>query len=196
MVIYCIKLFGIDALEYNGVAQAGVLTGTAMAWYAIFNGLGRIVWGVASDKIGRRKSIILMTFFQGIIMLMIYHVFIKFGIASGFIAGACIIGFNFGGNFALFPAITADYFGNKRVGRNYGWMFTAYGIAGIIGPQLAGLFKDSAKGSGDPEVWMIPFIVAGAACIIGSIIMKFTNPPQIEAEEEKVFNPQLKVKGA
>ena len=43
---------------------------------------------------------------------------------------------------------------------------------------------------------MIPFIVAGAACIVGSIIMKLTNPPQIEIEEEKVFNPQLKVKEA
>lgn len=178
MVIYSIKLFGIDALEYNGVANAGVLTGTAMAWYAIFNGLGRIVWGTVSDKIGRRKSIILMTFFQGIIMLMIYHIFIKFGVAIGFIAGASIIGFNFGGNFALFPAITADFFGNKTVGRNYGWMFTAYGIAGIAGPQLAGYFKDSAVGSSEPEVWMIPFIIAGAVCILGGIIMTIIKPPQ------------------
>jgi OFA family oxalate/formate antiporter-like MFS transporter len=76
MVIYCIKLFGIDAMGYNGAENAGVLTGTAMAWYAIFNGLGRIVWGTVSDKLGRRKSIIAMTFFQGIIMLLIYHVFI------------------------------------------------------------------------------------------------------------------------
>lgn len=178
MVIYCIKLFGIDALEYNGVVNAGVLTGTAMAWYAIFNGLGRIVWGTVSDKMGRRQSIIAMTFFQGIIMLMIYHVFISFGIAAGFIAAACIIGFNFGGNFALFPAITADFFGNKNVGRNYGWMFTAYGFAGIAGPQLAGHFKDSASDSAGPVVWMTPFIIAGVACIIGGIIMIIVKPPK------------------
>ena len=198
MVIYCIKLFGIDALKFNGIEakQAAIIGGTAMAWYAIFNGFGRILWGMVSDKIGRKNAIISMTLIQGIIVLLTYHVFINYGFSSGFIVAASVIGFNFGGNFALFPAITADYFGNKRVGRNYGWMFTAYGIAGIIGPQLAGLFKDSAKGSGDPEVWMIPFIVAGGACIIGSIIMKLTNPPQIKTEEEKVFNPQLKVKGA
>ncbi len=198
MVIYCIKLFGIDALKFNGIEakQAAIIGGTAMAWYAIFNGFGRILWGMVSDKIGRKNAIISMTLIQGIIVLLTYHVFINYGFSSGFIVAASVIGFNFGGNFALFPAITADYFGNKRVGRNYGWMFTAYGIAGIIGPQLAGLFKDSAKGSGDPEVWMIPFIVAGGACIIGSIIMKLTNPPQIETEEEKVFDPQLKVKGS
>jgi OFA family oxalate/formate antiporter-like MFS transporter len=194
MVIYCIKLFGIDALEYNEVAQAGVLTGTAMAWYAIFNGLGRIVWGVTSDKIGRRKSIILMTFFQGIIMLMIYHVFITFGIASGFIAAACIIGFNFGGNFALFPAITADFFGNKNVGINYGWMFTAYGIAGIAGPQLAGYFKDSAVDSSGPVVWMTPFIIAGVACILGGIIMIVIRPPKTNksSTDKKLEETDLK----
>ncbi len=198
MVIYCIKLFGIDALKFNGMEarQAAIVGGTAMAWYAIFNGLGRIVWGMVSDRIGRKNAIIAMTLFQGIIMLMTYHIFIRFGFSGGFVIAASVIGFNFGGNFALFPAITADYFGNKLVGRNYGWMFTAYGIAGIIGPQLAGVFKDSAMGSGDPIVWMTPFIVAGVACIIGSIIMKMTHPPQTLPEEKGITESELKVKEA
>jgi MFS family permease len=127
---------------------------------------------------------------------MTYHVFINFGFSTGFIFAACVIGFNFGGNFALFPAITADYFGNKRVGRNYGWMFTAYGIAGILGPQLAGYFRDSAKGSGDPVVWMIPFIVAGVGCLLGALIMKLTNPPQLEETTHKEVNKELKIKHA
>ncbi|MCY1719045.1 OFA family MFS transporter [Prolixibacteraceae bacterium Z1-6] len=196
MVIYCIKLFGIDALEHNGVLGAGAITGTAMAWYAIFNGLGRIVWGTVSDKLGRRTSIILMTFFQGIIMLMIYHIFIRLGITAGFIAAACIIGFNFGGNFALFPAITADFFGNKTVGRNYGWMFTAYGVAGIAGPQLAGHFRDSASGSGEPIVWMTPFIIAGVACIIGGIIMMVTKPPKDHNKATKNITEDTKTSAA
>jgi MFS family permease len=107
--------------------------------------LRRILWGLISDKIGRKKSIILMTTFQGVIMLMVYHIFIMYTYEIGFIVGASIIGFNFGGNFALFPAITADYFGNKNIGSNYGWVFSAYGVAGIIGPFIAGYFKDSAQ---------------------------------------------------
>lgn len=178
MVIYCIRLFGIDALNYHGFENAGIIAGTAMAWYAIFNGLGRILWGMASDKIGRKTSIIAMTLFQGIIMLMLYHVFINFALSTGFIIAASIIGFNFGGNFALFPAATADFFGNKSLGSNYGWMFTAYGFAGILGPQLAGYFKDSAAGSGAPVVWMTPFIIAGVLCIVGTIIMALTKPPK------------------
>ena len=180
MVIYCIKLFGIDALEYRGVADAGVITGTAMAWYAIFNGLGRIAWGSISDRIGRKCTIVLMSCLQGVAMLMTYHVFITFGMVNGFIFAAALIGFNYGGAFALFPAITADYFGNKNVGSNYGWMFTAYGVAGLAGPLLAGYFKDAAQGAAQPDVWMTPFLIAGAVCLLGAVIMSLTSRPRID----------------
>ena len=179
MVIYSIKLFGIDALEHKGIADAGVITGTAMAWYAIFNGLGRIAWGSVSDRLGRRSTIILMSALQGVTMLMTYHVFINFGMVNGFILAAALIGFNYGGSFALFPAITADYFGNKNVGSNYGWMFTAYGVAGLAGPLLAGYFKDAAQGAVDPSAWMAPFIIAGVVCLLGAIIMTVIRRPSI-----------------
>ena len=177
MVIYCIKLFGVDALEHHGVAGAGAIAGTAMAWYAIFNGLGRIAWGSISDRIGRKTTITLMSALQGLTMLLTYHVFISFGQVYGFIVAAALIGFNYGGSFALFPAITADYFGNKNVGSNYGWMFTAYGVAGLAGPLLAGYFKDAAQGAAQPSVWMTPFIIAGVVCLLGAVIMSFTSRP-------------------
>ena len=184
MVIYCIKLFGIDALEHNGVADAGLITGTAMAWYAIFNGLGRIAWGSISDKIGRKATIVVMSTLQGFTMLATYHVFVTFGVVYGFVVVAALIGFNYGGSFALFPAITADYFGNKNVGSNYGWMFTAYGVAGLAGPLLAGYFKDAAQGVSDPSVWMAPFIIAGVVCFLGAIIMlSIKRPRRIEGSQ-------------
>ncbi|TNF84809.1 MAG: MFS transporter, partial [Gammaproteobacteria bacterium] len=66
---------------------------------------------------------------------------------------------------------------NKEVGRNYGWVFTAYGVAGILGPLLAGVFKDAAAGGASPVGWMTPFLIAGVACLIGAIIMMFTGRP-------------------
>jgi len=189
MVIYCIRLFGVDALVASGAVEAvtkgdavvktaadvaGVVAGTAMAWYAILNGLGRIAWGTVSDKIGRKLALFLMCLFQGVIMLAFY----KMGASKlGLIIGACIIGFNFGGNFALFPVATADFFGNKNVGTNYGWVFLAYGVAGIAGPQVAGFFKDAAKG-GDVTAWTTPFIVAGVACIVAAVISLALKAPK------------------
>jgi OFA family oxalate/formate antiporter-like MFS transporter len=189
MVIYCIKLFGIDSLTYSKLGSldslhpdfkttmewASAIAGTAMATYAILNGLGRIIWGVVSDKLGRRLSIFLMCTLQGIIMLLLFR------LGSGavtFIIAAAFIGFNFGGNFALFPAVTADFFGNKTVGKNYGLVFFAYGIAGIVGPQLAGIFKDAARGATNPSAWLTPFIIAGIACLAGALIILFAKPPK------------------
>ncbi|HQH26174.1 MAG TPA: OFA family MFS transporter, partial [Oligoflexia bacterium] len=123
MVIYCIQLFGIDALRASGAAsdtaQAAAIAGTAMAWYAILNGCGRIVWGSLSDRLGRKTSLALMCFAQSAILFAFFNLG---GSPLGLIAGACLIGFNFGGNFALFPAATADFFGNKNLGPNYGWV--------------------------------------------------------------------------
>jgi len=103
--------------------------------------------------------------------------FFKLGSSSlGLIVGACIIGFNFGGNFALFPAATADYFGNKNVGLNYGWVFLAYGVAGIAGPQVAGYFKDAAKG--EISAWMTPFLIAGVACLLAALLGLLLKAPK------------------
>jgi MFS family permease len=97
---------------------------------------------------------------------------------STLVAAAAIIGFNFGGNFALFPAATADFFGNTTVGRNYGYVFFGYGIAGIAGPQIAGLFKDAASGADTPAAWLTPFIIAGIACLAGAALILLTKPPK------------------
>lgn len=180
MVIGIIKLFGIDALQASGTAataeEAGIVAGTAMALFAILNGLGRIIWGTASDKLGRKMSIVLMCFLQGLMLLAFYKLG---GSKMGFIVGACIIGFNFGGNFALFASATADFFGNKNVGLNYGYVFLSYGVAGIVGPQIAGYFKDRAPvGTVDVTVWLAPMVIAGVACLAVAILMLSLKAPK------------------
>ena len=180
MVIGCIKLFGIDALKSAGMdpATASAKAGTAMAvFFALANGIGRIAWGMISDRIGRKTSLFLMCLSQGVVMLVFY----KMGSTVPLLyVGSAIIGFNFGGNFALFPAATADFFGNKTVGHNYGWVFTAYGIGGIAGPYLGGYFKSTAA-SGDVSAWLIPFVIAGIASIAAAGIALLLKPLKVEA---------------
>jgi len=176
MVIGIIKLFAIDALTASGIeaAKASVMAGTAMGvYYAIFNGLGRIAWGSFSDKLGRQKSVILMCLFQGIMMFAFYFVLSRS--EWPLYIGAALIGFNFGGNFALFPALTADLFGAGTVGRNYGWVFTSYGVGGIVGPIMAGHFKDMGMGKG-VGAWMPAFVIAGVALLVVAAVMTRLKP--------------------
>ena len=181
MVIGVIKLFGIDALKANGMdaKTASITAGTAMAlFYALANGLGRIVWGTVSDKLGRKTSLTLMMGIQGIVMLLFFHMG---GTPALLYLGAALIGFNFGGNFALFPAATADFFGNKNVGKNYGWVFTAYGVGGILGPIMAGMFKDAGLEKG-VDAWHPAFIVAGIACLVAAGLGLMLKSPRAAAE--------------
>ncbi len=170
MVIGIIALFGISALKDSGytTAEAATIAGTAMAlFYSLSNGIGRIAWGAISDKIGRKTSLIVMFGLQGLMMIAFYFVG---GNEYLLYIGALVVGFNFGGNFALFPAATADFFGDKTVGLNYGWVFSAYGIGGIIGPLLGGYM-------GDHEIWLWAFIPAGIACLVAMVIGIFLKPP-------------------
>jgi len=126
---------------------------------AIFNALGRIFWGKVSDRIGRPRSMMLMFIAQGIAFMFLVSVKTHLAI---FIASAWV-GLNFGGNFALFPSATADYFGTKNIGMNYGCIFTAYGVAGILGPAVGGVLFDIT------QQYMLPFIFAGILCFIAAI---------------------------
>lgn len=170
MVIGVIGLFGKDALTNSGIdaAKAMVIAGTAMGlFYSLMNGLGRIIWGLVSDKLGRKPSIVLMSLLQGIMLIAFYFIG---GAEWGLYLAAAVIGFNFGGNFALFPAATADFFGNKSVGSNYPWVFLSYGVGGIVGPILGGVM-------GDAKAWMWAFIPAGIACLLASVVAMMLKPP-------------------
>lgn len=157
------------------MSAASATAGTAMAWYAIFNGLGRIAWGSFCDRLGPRHTIFFLTLIQGMLMLTIFKM-----VTTPFmlIVYASAIGFNFGGNFAIFPTATAILFGTKNVGSNYPFVFTAYGIAGITGPLLGGFVRDNTG------TFLMAFIPAGIVCLVGALLALTIKPP-IERRKEK-----------
>jgi len=171
MSIGLMRLYPIEALEAAGIGklEAGAIAGTAMAvFFSLANGIGRIGWGSISDRIGRRNSIATMYALQGVavfcFMFMAGNEYLLY-------LGAALIGFNFGGNFALFPTFTADTFGAKNVGNNYPWIFLSYGIGGIMGPILGGLLGDFGN-------FPLAFAICGVACIIGAFLTLLVKPPQ------------------
>jgi OFA family oxalate/formate antiporter-like MFS transporter len=131
---------------------------SAVGWLAVFNALGRIVWGTVSDRVGRTTAFVAMFLIQAAMMFVLGGLDTELSIA----VGASIVGFNFGGNFALFPSATADLFGAKNLGANYGWVFTSYGIAGVVGIMVGNAAK-TATGS-----YAAAFSLAGILCVISA----------------------------
>jgi OFA family oxalate/formate antiporter-like MFS transporter len=170
MAIGLMKLYPIEALTDNGIAEseASAIAGTAMAvFFSLANGIGRLVWGTLSDRLGRKRSVVVMTTTQGIFLLAFTSLA---GNELTLYLGAALIGFNFGGNFALFPALTADEFGDESVGTNYPWVFLAYGAGGIVFPILGGWLGDLGN-------FPLAFAICGFACLAGAVASLLVYPP-------------------
>jgi OFA family oxalate/formate antiporter-like MFS transporter len=142
----------------------GLIAAIIVGVMSIFNAIGRIVWGALSDRIGRVTTMVIM--FTLLTIGMFSFAFLSTTYTSWIIVMivASLVGFCFGGNFALFPSSTADYYGTKNVGSNYGVLFTAYGVAGITGALAAGLIVDFT-GS-----YVLAFTITGVLAIIAIIL--------------------------
>jgi len=135
---------------------------------ALFNGLGRIAWGKLADLISYKKAMYLMFSIQAILLLLYFTTNVN-GIY--FLIMTCAIYFCFGGNFSLFPTATADLFGTKNIGPNYGMVFTAYGIAGFMGATLVNTFVILLGG------YLPLFIVIGIMSIGAAVLAFLIKPP-------------------
>jgi OFA family oxalate/formate antiporter-like MFS transporter len=179
MAIGLMKLYPIEALGANGVGEveASAIAGTAMAvFFSLANGIGRLVWGTLSDRLGRKLSVVVMAASQGIFLFAFTSMA---GTKWLLYLGAALIGFNFGGNFALFPALTADEFGDTAVGRNYPWVFLSYGAGGIVFPILGGWLGDLGN-------FPLAFSICAVACLVGAVAAFLVFPPR-RAEATEPF---------
>lgn len=111
---------------------------TLIAISAFFNGLGRFFWGSISDKLGRVTTFRLLLLIEmGVFASLI---FIKSPIL--FSVGVCLILLNYGGGFGVLPSLIKDFFGTKLMPIFYGAALTAWGVGGILGPQITAYMKD------------------------------------------------------
>ncbi len=128
------------------------------------NTLGRIFWGSVSDKMGRYKTVMIMFIVSGTGLILLNFAN-TLGAVAG-IAGLIFIALSFGGFLGSFPGITAENWGASKSASNYGWMFTAYGIASILGPSLASSIRESTG-----SYSMALLISAGMALVGAGMIL-------------------------
>lgn len=157
------------------IAHMASIAGTQAAWKAgfilvvvlsAFNALGRIVIGFLSDKIGSKKAMVLVFSIQAINMFL----FAAYQTIPLLVAGAAIAGLAYGSLFSLMPSITAEFFGIKNLGVNYGMVFSGWGIAAIIGPVLGGI---AVTQSG---TYTMSYIVAGILLLLATALVRFIKP--------------------
>lgn len=109
---------------------------------AVFNTGGRVCWGWISDKIGRNAVVVVLFILGGAgmgAMTMVTSYYPLVGVVA-------VLGLCYGGFMALIAPFTADLFGTKNLGVNFGIMFLTVAVAAYVGPLLAAVAKQAYGG--------------------------------------------------
>lgn len=121
-----------------GVAAAALSTMTLVVG-AFGNASGRILSAWMSDRLGRINVLRVMIGISMIAMPALYAV--GSNVALLYVA-VFVVYWCYGTQLSVNGAAAADFWGTKNAGINYGFLFTAWGVAGIIGPRIGGVLYD------------------------------------------------------
>ena len=134
---------------------------------ALGNAGGRILSGWLSDAIGRLQTLRLMILVSAIVMPILAN---TSGIGLVYVL-LFLVYYCYGTQLSVFPSATADFFGTKNLGVNYGWVFTAWGVAGIVGPMIGGYMFRTYKN------YTAAFYTAGVLAVISLVCMVMARKP-------------------
>lgn len=167
LIIFINVSAGIMLLAFASpmLQQIGGATATTAAfitgYIGIFNGGGRIFWSSLSDYVGRTTT-------YGAFMIIQIGAFLLMPQLAGvwILAGAMFLVITcYGGGFACLPAYLSDLFGTKEVSAIHGYALTAWGAAGVAGPQLASVILETTGG------YTNALYVMNAALVVGLLLV-------------------------
>ena len=126
------------------------------------NGASRVFWGWASDRLGRETTMVIAFLLQAVCLFLVMAV----GQISGawFALTLVLVYFTWGEIYSLFPSATADYFGTRHATSNYAVLYTAKGVASIIGGWF-GAFLYEQTGS-----WAVGFYGSAAMALVAAVM--------------------------
>ena len=141
----------------RGLTKEMALFGVMLV--GIFSALGRLSIAWISDKIGRLGSIVLILAMTAVgVIAMIFAEGVLFLVSLSMIAMA------FGGAAGVYPTLTADHFGTKNLGVNYGLVTLSLGASSLIFTMV----NNALSGNGD---YTLSFIIAAATCAISFVLI-------------------------
>jgi len=149
------------------VAQAATVVGI----FSLLNAAGRLFSGMLADKLGVRNVLKGMYVMSIIALAIMSFMYTKLNVTIFYVAMIGVI-MSYGSFLALYPGVVSSTFGQKYYSANYGLVYQAYGIAGLIGPFI----KEATHGHYEQT-----FLVAMIASIIGCIILFTLKKPEIKA---------------
>jgi MFS transporter, OFA family, oxalate/formate antiporter len=144
------------------VGLSGPAAAAAVSAFGMLNGIGRPIFGAVHDSVGVRRSVVvafvLIALGAGAALLAGPQTRVPFFVAFG------IFWLMLGGWLAIAPAATTRLFGARNYVKNYGIMYTAYGVGALAGGAASGALFERF-GSHTPL-----FAAILGLCVVGSVV--------------------------
>jgi MFS transporter, OFA family, oxalate/formate antiporter len=156
----------------KGVPLALATTGIFIG--AAGNAAGRILSGWMSDALGRLNVLRLMIAISAVAMVILPHTGGIAAVPIFMYVVIFIVYWCYGTQLSVNASTTADFWGTKNAGINYGILFTSWGVAGIIGPRIGGMMYDKYKDYQAAFYWAAGLAVIALVC---EFLAKRPHPP-------------------
>jgi OFA family oxalate/formate antiporter-like MFS transporter len=153
---------------------------TLIAVSSLFNGLGRLLWGTISDRIGRVETFRLMLASQ----MIVFGVLMTERNPWIFSALVCYILLCFGGGFGTMPSFVMDVFGSKKMSVMYGAMLTAWAAAGVAGPLLVASLKDNYPDRAVIYCFLVGVLFLGSGFVFSFLLANERYTPGTPAPDD------------
>ena len=140
---------------------------------AVGSASGRVLSGWMSDALGRLNVLRLMIGVSAAAMPLLY---LSGNNVAMLYVMVFVVYWCFGTQLSVNASTTADFWGTKNAGINYGLMFTAYGVAGIIGPKIGGALFDRYKD------YKAAFYTAAVLAVVALVFEFLAKRPALPAE--------------
>lgn len=153
----------------GGLPEDAALVAYTVSFIGVANSGGRLLWGAISDRIGRYRALMCMGVIVAAAGFFLSRVNGSYGM---FIVLAMLIAACYGGSMGIYPALTADNFGPKNNGINYGIMFIGFALGGFVGPMFFTRLMEASGGSFSMPL-MVVAVLGIVALVLIFILTKF-----------------------
>ncbi len=140
---------------------------------AVGSASGRVLSGWMSDALGRLNVLRLMIGVSAAAMPLLY---LSGSNVAMLYVMVFVVYWCFGTQLSVNASTTADFWGTKNAGINYGLLFTAYGVAGIIGPKVGGALFDKYKD------YKAAFYTAAVLAVVALVFELLARRPETPSE--------------
>ena len=139
---------------------------TLIAVSSLCNGVGRLFWGLLSDRLGRVKVFRILLASQ----MVVFGVLMTERNPYVFSVLVCYVLLCFGGGFATMPSFVLDVFGPQKMSTIYGTILTAWAAAGICGPLYVGYLKDQYPDRAFIYCFLIGILMLGLGYVFSYLL--------------------------